>query len=223
MRPVKTVKFDSSTFENEDNDKVLKEAMLMNEIIDESGKVYVKQPQQMKGPRVSPHAVQSLRYGKGNVNEISREICEARSAKFNDTFGQRWERIKVKLDSGAVDWVFTPQAGEAVEVKPSFLSKRGINYTATNGTEMENYGQKMLSGFSDEWCPMSVNVQIADVKSNLAIGMRIVEAENRIVLDNGGSYIENEKTGNKIHIKHENGCFVFDMWVPAKNKEKPAQ
>ena len=61
-----------------------------------------------------------------------------------------------------------------------------------------------------------MNVQIADVKSNLAAGMKIIEADNRIILDASGSYIENKKTGDRIQIRHENGCFVFDMWVPAK-------
>ena len=69
---------------------------------------------------------------------------------------------------------------------------------------------------------MSVNVQIADVKSNLAAGMKIIEAENRIVLDSTGSYIENKLTGDRIQIRHENGCFVFDMWVPAKREVRKA-
>ena len=61
-------------------------------------------------------------------------------------------------------------------------------------------------------------MQIADVKSNLAAGMKIVEADNRIVLDSDGSYIENKHTGDRIQIRHENGCFVFDMWVPARRE-----
>ena len=48
--------------------------------------------------------------------------------------------------------------------------------------------------------------------------MRITQTNNRIILDSDGSYIENKVTGNKIHIRHENGCFLFDLWVPAKPK-----
>ena len=136
--------------------------------------------------------------------------------KISDNSGKNWERIRVKLDSGAIDWVFTPEAGEAFETKPSIFPRYGINYTAANGTEIENFGQKALTGYSDEWTPLSVNVQIAAVKSNLAAGMKIIEADNRIILDASGSYIENKKTGDRIQIRHENGCFVFDMWVPAK-------
>ena len=140
--------------------------------------------------------------------------------KESDVSGRSWEKIRVKLDSGAIDWVFTPDAGEAFETKPSIFSKYGINYTAANGTEIKNFGQKTLTGYSNEWAPLSVNVQIADVKSNLAAGMKIIEAENRIILDSGGSYIENKITGDRIQIRHENGCFVFDMWVPAKQEAR---
>ena len=68
----------------------------------------------------------------------------------------------------------------------------------------------------------SADVYIADVRSNLAAGMRIVYAGNRIVLDEEGSYIENKASGDRISIRHENGCFMFDLWVPATRKTKPS-
>ena len=123
----------------------------------------------------------------------------------------KWEPIRVKLDSGAIDWVFTPEAGEAFDTKPSIFSRYGINYTAANGTEIQNFGQKTMSGYSNEWTPLSVNVQVADVKSNLAAGMKIIEADNRIILGSSGSYIEDKNTGDRILIRRDNGCFVFDM------------
>ena len=92
------------------------------------------------------------------INSIEREIAETKSMKISDGSGKSWERIRVKLDSGAIDWVFTPEAGEAFETKPSIFSRYGINYTAANGTEIENFGQKTLTGYSDEWTPLSVNV-----------------------------------------------------------------
>ena len=178
-----------------------------------------------KGPKFNRHASSSTWYGKVRpqfccINSIEREIAETKPMKESDRSGKSWEKIRVKLDSGAIDWVFTPEAGEAFDTKPSIFSKYGINYTAANGTEIKNFGQKTLTGYSNEWKPLSVNVQIADVKSNLAAGMKIVEAENRIVLDSSGSYIENKVSGDRIQIRHENGFFVFDMWVPAKKETR---
>ena len=194
------------------------------EIIDDSGNKF-QLVERKKGPKYNPHARPSVGYhGYCKhwccINSIEREIAETKPMITADGFGKKWERIRVNLDSGAIDWVFTPEAGEPFETKPSIFSRYGINYTAANGTEIENFGQKTLTGYSDEWTPLSVNVQIADVKSNLAAGMKIVEADNRIVLDANGSYIENKKTGDRIQIRHENGCFVFDMWVPAKREDK---
>ena len=85
-------------------------------------------------------------------------------------------------------------------------SREGIDFAAANGAVIKNYGQKFLPCFDDNWVPTSVNVQVADAKSNLAGGMRICQAGDRIILDiEDGSYIENKLTGDKISIRHENG------------------
>ena len=226
MRPARTAKeSDEDKLKKEINDdfeKAIQDHMnaIEKEISDDKGNKF-ELVMSKKGPKYNRHASPSIWYGNARqqlccINTVEREIAETKPMKESDNAGKSWEKIRVKLDSGAIDWVFTPEAGEAFETKPSIFSKYGINYTAANGTEIKNFGQKTLTGYSNEWTPLSVNVQIADVKSNLAAGMKIVEADNRIVLDASGSYIENKITGDRIQIRHENGCFVFDMWVPAK-------
>ena len=97
-------------------------------------------------------------------------------------------------------------------------SANNLNFTAANGTEIKNYGLRSIKALTNEGDGVKVDVNVADVKSNLASGMRITQSNNRIVLDSEGSYIENKLSGNKIHIRHENGCFLFDLWVPSKPK-----
>ena len=46
--------------------------------------------------------------------------------------------------------------------------------------------------------------------------MRIVEAGSRTILDSDGSFIENNAFDDRIEIKHENGCFILDLWLPCK-------
>jgi hypothetical protein len=226
MRPAKITKeHDEDKLRkeiNDDFDKAIQDhiSAIEKEISNEKGDKF-QLVTSKKGLKYNRHASPSIWYGNARqqlccINTVEREIAETKPMKESDNDGKCWEKIRVKLDSGAIDWVFTPEAGEAFETKPSIFSKYGINYTAANGTEIKNFGQKTLTGYSNEWTPLSVNVQIADVKSNLAAGMKIVEADNRIVLDASGSYIENKLTGDRIQIRHENGCFVFDMWVPAK-------
>ena len=65
-----------------------------------------------------------------------------------------------------------------------------------------------------DWAPIHSAVQVAEVKRNLASAMRIVNAGNRIVLDDEGSYIEDKKSGRKIKVKMEKGEFEFEIWVP---------
>ena len=122
------------------------------------------------------------------------------------------------MDSGASEWVFNPYAAQYFDLQDTMASINNIHFQAANGTTIRNYGQRHLKAFTDHWGKVMVDINVADVKSNLASGMRITQADNRIVLDSDGSFIENKRTGHKIEIRHENGCFVFDLWVPAKGK-----
>ena len=133
-----------------------------------------------------------------------------------------WEKIPVKLDSGAIGWVFTTEAGKAFPLEPTKASLAGVNYVAANGTTIGNYGQRKIKGYSDEKVPLAVAAQIADVKNNLGSVYRMCQAGNRVMFDEDGSYIENKKTGKKIKVKMENGAFEFDLWV-SKAQKVPAK
>ena len=124
------------------------------------------------------------------------------------------------MDSGAHEWVFNPESAQYFQLNDTCASTNQLNFQAANGTSIKNFGQRDIKAFTNEWNPISVSVSIAEVRSNLAAGMRIIQAENRIVLDIDGSYIENKRSGDRIIIRHENGCFVFDLWVPAKPRAK---
>ena len=135
----------------------------------------------------------------------------------------------LKLDSGAFDWVFNPESAKAFPLGETEASKQGLNYTAANGTVIQNYGQRVIKGFTGDWVPIESAVQVVEVKRNLAGAMRIMKAGNRIVLDEEGSFIEDKKTGRQSKMRMENGDFEFDIWVPRpkskveegmKNKKK---
>ena len=52
---------------------------------------------------------------------------------------------------------------------------------------------------------------VADVKKPLASAVRVVQAGNRVVMDEEGSYIENKETGECMKVRIENDTFVFDV------------
>ena len=120
----------------------------------------------------------------------SRELNNVENVQFiTDDEGQKWEKIKVKLDTGAIEWVFKKDIGKSFPIKESFASKYNVPYFAAEGSEIKNHGQKDLCGVDADWNPMAANVNMADIKSNLAGGIPIIQADNRIVLDKSGSYI----------------------------------
>ena len=152
-----------------------------------------------------------------NIDHISNTKSEIDEIK---TEGQ-WEVIKCKLDSGACETVFKPEAAQAFELQETEASKNGLNFTAANGSEIKNYGKREIKGFTGDWCPIQQTVQIAEVKRNLASAIKIVKAGNRIVLDDEGSFIEDKKTGRQIKVKlGEAGEFEFDLWVPKAGAQK---
>ena len=127
--------------------------------------------------------------------------------------------VPVKLDSGAFGWVFNPETAQAFEIQETESSKKGQHFTAANGSEIQNYGKRVIKGFTGDWIPIESTVQVAEVKRNLAGAMRIMKSGNRIVLDDDGSFIEDKKTGRQINMRMENGEFEFDLWIP-KPKSK---
>ena len=134
-----------------------------------------------------------------------------------------WERVPVKLDSGAIDWVITPGTANAFPLEATPSSKAGVNYVAANGTDIHNYGQRKINGYSNEKVPLNVAAQVADVRNNLGSAYRMCQAGNRVILDEDGSYIENKKTGKRIKVKMEKGAFEFDLWVKKVKEMKKGE
>ena len=156
-----------------------------------------------------------------DLDTIDRNVDSVTDPEFYvDPSGKKWERMKVKLDTGAVDWVLRQDAANAFELKPSLASSMGIPFFGANGSEIQNYGQRQIAGISGDWIPLAAKVNVADVRSNLAGGMPMIEADNKIVLDKNSSCILSKRTGQKIRINHEGGAFTFDFWVPAPNRNK---
>ena len=63
----------------------------------------------------------------------------------------------------------------------------------------------------------SIRFNVADVQRPLASASKVVAKGNRIVLDEGGSFIQSVSTGEKIALRVERGVYVFD----AKHEDGP--
>ena len=83
-------------------------------------------------------------------------------------------------------------------------------------------------GRNESGAAVSLPTQVADVKKVLGPAREIVEAGNRIVLDQDDqgrscSYLEHKRTGKKTVIHERNGAFQFDINVPNDTQVEPAK
>ena len=130
-----------------------------------------------------------------------------------------FEVVTVTADSGAYNTVGPTTAATHFKITPTEASSKGRHYSAANGSVIRNYGQRVITGRTNEGTLVSMPIQVADVTKVLGSAREMVNAGNRIVLDkdsNGKciSYLECKATGVKTAIYESNGTFKFDIKVP---------
>ncbi len=69
-----------------------------------------------------------------------------------------WERVRVQIDSGAIDAVGPKEIAKALEMKGAEMPKRGAGYVAANGSSIENYGER-IAGYADDGESASMRVR----------------------------------------------------------------
>ena len=130
----------------------------------------------------------------------------------------QWERIAMKIDSGAIDTVMPPNVASHFVTAETEASRNGPGFRAANGSAIEHYGQKTLRGVSDQYQPVRLTAQVADVKTTLGSVCQMLKAGNRVHFEQGNCYIENIRTGRRTEIDEKGSTFEIGVWVP-----KPAR
>ena len=90
-----------------------------------------------------------------------------------------------------------------------------------NGDEIDNKGEKKLVGnmvtfLGGDSGGRGITAQICDVHRPLMSVKRMCKSGHRVVFDDEGSYIESKQTGEKLRIIEEDGEYLLDVWVKAK-------
>ena len=116
-----------------------------------------------------------------------------------------WEKIRVQVDPGAVDTVTPKDTAAGISMKPSEASQKGIGFVAASGTRIENYGEKRVIGYTDDWHGISMNMQCADVKKTLGSAHRMNQNGNVAVLDGTSRFTVNKGTNKVTLIEYVNG------------------
>jgi len=132
-----------------------------------------------------------------------------------------WEPIEVIMDSGAHVSVGPRHVGAKAgySVQESMASKAGICYTAANGGEIPNLGERLLAVVTEEGTVRGMDQQVADVTKNLEAVRANLRAGHAVIFnDDGfgqgsGAFVVNKATG-EVNAIHDNGSnFVMKRWI----------
>ena len=126
----------------------------------------------------------------------------------------KWERIPVKIDSGAIDTVMPPTMARYFDTVQTEMSKKGPGFRAANGSAIKHYGQKALEGVGDQYQTLNMTAQVADVKTALGSVNQMLKAGNRVHFEKGNCYIQDVRTGKKTKMEEKGGTFEVGIWVP---------
>ena len=105
--------------------------------------------------------------------EQTLEECKVR-------MGQ-WEKIPMVADSGAADHVVPTTAAQWVKIDETPAPKAGMCYRRPDSSKISNYGQREISGYTNEWQPAAMKWQVAGVKKGAGSIPKMVEGDNTVV------------------------------------------
>ena len=96
-----------------------------------------------------------------------------------------------------------------------------VKLVAANGTDIPVHGEKIVKfNAGDKSCGM--NLLVTDVKKPLAAVSAIVDEGNVVVFGpgDGGSFIQNISTGEKIAMKRKKGTYVIEVDFDHDGRER---
>ena len=67
---------------------------------------------------------------------------------------------------------------------------------------------------ADDWSPVVVKAEVANVRRCLGSVIRMCEAGNVVHFEDGNNYIQNVKSGQRTYMRNNGKGYVVDMWVP---------
>ena len=90
--------------------------------------------------------------------------------------------------------------------------KRGVEYDVANGVAIPNLGAKCFVAVAEEGQRRKMRAQVCAVKKALLSVSRMVQAGNRVVFEQGGSYVEDLHNRKKMYMSEKGGMYMLRMW-----------
>jgi len=126
---------------------------------------------------------------------------------------QEWEEIEMAVDSGATETVVSEDMITAIETKPGEAMKRGVRYEVASGDLIPNLGEKTFTAIGEGGQERAIKAQVCEVNKALLSVHRMVHAGNTVVFSRSGSYVLDDATGERIHLREQGGMYMLKLWV----------
>ena len=133
--------------------------------------------------------------------------------------GDGWEELEMYVDSGASETVMGPDMVQSVDAVEGKSYRNGRMYECANGIRIPNMGEKRFLGVTQEGLGSIVKGQVCDINKCLLSVSKMVEKGNRVVFDQGGSYIEDRQTKEKMYLEERRGLYVLKLWTKPAGKQ----
>ena len=153
-----------------------------------------------------------------------RGQCAKRTRKRLNNLEEGWEQISILIDSGSTETVAPEGILKGYELISTDWSESGKGYSAANGSEIPNLGEKVVRGqtMNGMWC--SMKFQVCSVTKPLGSVSRMCQAGSRVIFcpPEEGSYIEHVATKKRTFLRQSHGLYFLDMWIaPASVFARP--
>ena len=131
----------------------------------------------------------------------------------NSVETSEWEEIDMAIDSGATETVVGENMLTSIDTVEGEASRRGVQYEVASGTLIPNLGEKRFVAVGEGGEVRKMRAQVCSVNKALLSVKRMIQAGNRVVFDQEGSYVETVGTGERMYLREENGMYMLKMWV----------
>ena len=179
-----------------------------------------RNPGRAETPKAGVQAAKEMGKGIVHHNPVSVLKKAERPKESKSALGacekSGWKMISIAVDSGACDNVIGPNELPEYEdmIRETPASKAGDDFVSASGDVIPNYGELKVMMVTREQTTRGMTFQAAGVAKPLGSVKRMLQTGHRVVFDEGGSYIENKRTGEINWMREEDGNFMLDVYIP---------
>ena len=90
--------------------------------------------------------------------------------------------------------------------------RRGVQYEVASG-ELIDKGEKQFEAHNEAGQVRKITAQVCNVSKALLSIRNMAAAGNRVVLEEGGGYIEDVQSGERLRVMKEGGIYMLRLWA----------